>query len=95
MFKEILKNEWISSNGKWKVSVRVQKQTLADGSQPIIVSDINVKSFVRDNVWRSENQNKKLPKYVQSELDKAWELVKKARENGLLVLQEMTMTTVD
>ena len=83
MFKDVLKREWISANGKWKVVAKVQEQTIGD--EKFYVSSINVMSFVRENVWRSENQNRKLPKYVQSEYQKAKDIVANVRKGSVTV----------
>lgn len=89
MFKEVLNNKWISSNGKWKVSTEVRE------SNQVIISMINVFSSVREGVWKDESTNDKLPKYVATELQKARDLVEKVKREDLLALAEMTVTTID
>lgn len=79
MFTDVYKNEWVSANGKWKVSVIVKEQLMLDG-QKIFINNINVYSFVSKNRWKNENQNEKLPKYVAAELQKAREIVGSLRK---------------
>lgn len=69
MFETIHQNEWISSNGKWKVSVEVKE------NNGIFISDIRVFSFIKENIWKNEGTNMKLPKYVAAKLQKARDLV--------------------
>lgn len=73
---------WLSPNGKWKIHTLIQEQTLNNGEK-VVVSCVNVKSFVRENVWRSENMNTKLPKYVRAELDRIHYFVSNVRREKI------------
>lgn len=68
MFKKVHENEWLSRNEKWKVTVLIRE------FEGVLVNEINVFSRV-DDLWKGENQNDKLPKYVSNEVQKAKQLI--------------------